>query len=213
MSISIVLRNKVVSKKGKKMIIIDGEEVKQFWFPEEVWELVKEFMITNRAKLLLKMKKLGVEPLLKIYWNHFSSDYNHWRHNQLMDANYTPTEERKRFIKGRIINGCETSTKYTEIMEKEFQVKPKNYDWLNDFAVGEEVIVRKVVGKGRLNKTKNVKAVVRKIGKILQVELYEYRCRWIDGQCRSLETFFGNVNVYRRDNLYKKGECDDKLFA
>jgi len=205
MSVQIVLRDKsFINKKGKKITIIDGEEVKQFWFPDEVWEIIKEFLITTRSMMLLKMKTLGHARLCKIFWNYFSSDYKQWETTRLMNATYTPLEQRKRFIKSRILNGCESPTKHAEIMEKEFQVKPraeKNYDWLQDFAVGEEVIVRKIENKSlACHLAKNVKGVVRKIGKTIQVELYQYG--WIEGRYTALETFGEKVNVYRSDNIF-----------
>jgi hypothetical protein len=218
MSIQIVLRDKsFINKKGKKITIIDGEEVKQFWFPEEVWEIIKEFLITPRSMMLLKMKKLGHARLCKIFWNYFSSDYKQWEHTRLMNANYATLEQRKRFIKSRIINGCESPTKHAEIMEKEFQVKPKDYEWLKDFAVGEEVLVREYKSK-KWSKRHNRKGIIRKIGKTIQVELYDYQ-RISSGDFKGcpfdydslasmrrlvwLETFEEKVTVYNRKNIYK----------
>jgi hypothetical protein len=214
MSIQIVLRDKsFINKKGKKITIIDGEEVKQFWFPEEVWEIIKEFLITPRSMMLLKMQKLGHARLCKIFWIYFSSDYKQWEHAQIMNANYATLEERKRFIKSRIIKGCESPTKHAEIMEKEFQVKPKDYEWLKDFAVGEEVLVRKFKSKKKWTVTYNRKGVVRKIGKIIQVELYEYDCIDNRTRLRWLETFDEKVSVYHKKNITKKGKHMDEYFV
>jgi len=211
-------QGEIITKKGRKLSIMDFVDVKQFWFQEEVWEHIKEFIITPRSMLLLKMKKLGHNRLCKIFWNYFQRDYQEGNHTYLINDRHTPLEQRKNFIKSRIIKGCETPTKYAEIMEKEFQVKPKNYDWLKDFAVGEEVIVRQFNSKLDIvywwTKTKNRKGVIRKIGKTIQVELYDYE--FLRGvprdEYRLLETFEEKVSVYRRNNLYKRGECCDKLF-
>jgi hypothetical protein len=176
--------------------------VYQFWFPDEVWELIKEFLITHRSMLLHKMKKMGLSPMCNIYEKYFHSKLSR------VNSRRIELEDKKKQIKGCIIERCdEDPTKYAEIMENEFQVKPKkpraekNYDWLQDFAVGEEVVVRKIENKSLVcHLRKNVKGVVRKIGKTIQVELYQYR--WIEGKYTVLETFGEKVNVYRRDNIF-----------
>ena len=184
----------------------------QFWFPEEVWELIKEFMITHRAKLLFNMKLLSIPRLSGIFEKYFQ------RRIKNMNDSRIPLEQRKNQIKSGIIKRCEkTPTRYAEIMEKEFQVKPKpvkNYDWVKEFAVGEELIVVYFNSKKSLGITKDRKGIIRKIGKTLQVDLYDYdridcgasttqtsgfdRLRW-------LETINGTINVYNSWSVHKRG--------
>jgi hypothetical protein len=137
-------------------------------------------------------------------------------------------EERKNFITKLIIKHCdENLTKYTAIMESEFQdtAKPvKNYDWVNDFTVGEEVIVRHFKSKKPRTVTRDRKGIIRKIGKTIQVELYNY-FQIIDvnaiknqtyGKHRLIwsDTFDEKITVYCRNALYKRGEYNhiDALF-
>ncbi len=125
--------------------------VYQFWFPEEVWEIIKEFIITPRSRLLLKMKLLSIPRLSNIFAKYFQMRVTN------MNDSRTPLEQRKNVCKSGIIESCEkTPTRYAEIMENEFQVKPKkekNYDWLNVFFVGEEVFVnRKDLRRGKITK-------------------------------------------------------------
>jgi hypothetical protein len=125
--------------------------VYQFWFPEEVWELIKEFIITPRSRLLLKMKLLSIPRLSDIFAKYFQRRFIN------INKSSIPLEDRKNGIKSKIIKRCEkTPTRYGEIMENEFQVKPKkekNYDWLNVFFVGEEVFVnRKDLKRGKITK-------------------------------------------------------------
>jgi len=175
--------------------------VYQFWFPDEVWELIKEFFISHRSMLLLKLKDMSLSGMCKIHEKYFFERFKNRSH--------IPLEQRKAQIKSFLIEDCEFQGKhiYAEIMKNEFQVKPKkpraekNYEWLQEFAVGEEVIVRKIENKSlACHLRKNVKGVVRKIGKTLQVELYQYD--WIEGKYTALETFGEKVNVYRRDNIF-----------
>lgn len=155
-----------------------------------------------------------------------------------MNDSSIPLEQRKNGIKTQIIKKCEkTPTRYAEIMESEFQVKPKkpraekNYDWLRDFVVGEEVIVRRFNSKNPRKSPFNRKGVIRKIGKTIQVELYDYEripCGALKGcpfdyntllwmradRLRWLETFDQKVTIYNRDALFKRGgdEAFDALF-
>jgi hypothetical protein len=128
-------------------------------------------------------------------------------------------EQRRKLITKAIIDKCQAEpTKYAVIMENEFQVQPKpvkNHDWLKDFEVGEEVVVARFKGKNPRTEKKNRKGIIRKIGKTIQVELYNYsridcdawktqtygndRLIWLD-------TFDEKVIVYNRDSIYKRGD-------
>jgi len=194
-------------------VAIQGD--KQFWFPEEVWEIIKEFIITDRSRLLFKMSPLSMARLSGIFEKYFQ------RRHKNMNKSSIPLEDRKYGIKKGIIKRCEiTPTKYAEIMESEFQVKPKvekNYDWLRDFAVGEEVLVK------TNKKSVKRKGVIRKIGKTIQVELYHCEritCGELRGcpfdyntllwmrvdRLRWLETFCVKITVYNRNTICKRGD-------
>jgi hypothetical protein len=202
-----------INKKGKKIVIMGFENVKQYWFQEEVWELIKEFIITPRSILLLNMKKLGIPRLCDIFKGYFR------RRITNMKSSAIPLEQRRKLITKAIIDKCQAEpTKYAVIMENEFQVKPKpvkNHDWLKDFEVGEEVVVAHFKSKKPRTVTQNRKGIIRKIGKTIQVELYDYyridcgawktqsygydRLKW-------LNTFDEKVIVYNRYSIYKRGE-------
>lgn len=206
----------IIQSKSWFPVGIQGD--KEFWFQEEVWKIIKEFLITNRSMLLLKMKPLSMARLSGIFEKYFQ------RRNKNVNKSSIPLEDRKYGIKKGIIKRCEeTPTRYTEIMESEFQVKPKkpraekNYDWLRDFAVGEEVLVK--TNKKLINR----KGVVRKIGKTIQVELYDCErisCDELRGcpfdyntllfiradRLRWLETFCVKITVYSRNTICKRGD-------
>jgi len=97
------------------------------------------------------MKLLSIPRLSDIFSKYFQ------HRNKNANKSSIPLEDRKNGIKRGIIKRCEkTPTRYAEIMENEFQVKPKkekNYDWLNVFFVGEEVFVnRKDLRRGKITK-------------------------------------------------------------
>ena len=84
MSISIVLRNKsFVNKKGKEMII-GIEEVKQFLFQADVWELIKEFMILTTSNV--KFKCRIYDDFAEVVWRR--KDVRFFRHE-----NPVPTQK------------------------------------------------------------------------------------------------------------------------
>ena len=211
MSIQIVTRDKsVVSKKGKKFTIIDGEEVKQFRFQEDTWELIKEFLITNRSILLLKMKKLGIPRLCDIYRVYFKRRFTN------MKSSAIPLEERRKLITTGIVNQCEKQEKYALIMEKEFQVKPKNHEWIKDFVVGEEVII----DTSKYLRHSHRKGIITRIGKTISVDVYDYN---VVGVCNDHQRFFTRKIIYKQNikssvivrdrcDIYKRGENYDKYF-
>ena len=211
MSISIVLRNKkVTNKKGKKITISDGEEVKQFRFQEDTWEFIKEFLITNRSKLLLKMKKLSIPRLCDIYRVYFKRRFTN------MKSSAIPLEERRKLITTGIIDQCEKLEKYALIMEKEFQVEPKNHEWVKDFVVGEEVIIN----TSKYSRHSHRKAIITRIGKTISVDVYDYNVVKV---CNDHQRYFTSKIIYKQNikssviardrcDIYKRGENNDKYF-
>ena len=68
MSIQIVTRNKsFINKKGKKITIID-DEVKQFLFQADVWELIKEFMILTASNVKFKCRTYDDFYIVDVIW-------------------------------------------------------------------------------------------------------------------------------------------------
>ena len=137
-----------------------------------------------------------------------------------------PLEKRKEVLVKSILNECEKNEKDINLLvvehlnKKKITSSDKNYEWINEFEVGEEIIVN--VSKGRWT-FKKVKAVVKKINKCgISVNCYNYdtitdyaalrnqtigktRLIWTDLQTKTKV-------IQSRHNIYKRGEFYDDMF-
>jgi len=133
----------IVKKTGKKMFIVDFVDVKQYWFQEEVWEIIKEFIITSRSKLLLRTRNLSIPVLSKIYSKYFNIKVTNINNSKV------PLESRKKLLTEGIIIKCEQNPrKYDEIMETEFKVKPQY--WTENYEIGDVVLALEGVRMGKV---------------------------------------------------------------
>lgn len=161
--------------------------VKQFIFQEDAWELIKEFLITNRSKLLLKTRILSINTLTDIFKRHFRKRVINIRSSSI------PLELRKNVIIKEIAKRCEESPeKYAEITR---DLLPKDCGWFSDFRVGQDVfIVMYYSKKGKASYTR--KGIIRSIGKTIRVELY--RVVYTEFGMLVLNTFDGKVSITDR---------------
>jgi hypothetical protein len=133
----------IVKKTGKKMFIVDFVDVKQYWFQEEVWEIIKEFIITSRSRLLLRTRNLSIPVLTKIYSKYFHMKVSNVKNSKI------PLENRKNILTKCIVDKCEENPrKYDEILETEFKVKPQY--WTENYEIGDEVLALEGVRMGKV---------------------------------------------------------------
>lgn len=176
--------------------------IKQFMFQEDIWELIKEFLITTRSRLMLKSRSLSIPTLCGIFKTHFRKRIINIKTSSI------PLEIRKNVIITEIVKGCEENPgKYAEIT-RELLPKVKDYAWLSEFQVGQEVLIMVHPNKGMKIKY-NRKGIVRSIGKTLRVELYTYdlipsvnahRMMW-------LNSFDRKVSITDRSVVRTKTDC------
>jgi len=94
------------------------KEKKQFLFQEDTWNIIKEFVITPRSILLLKIKRLGITRLCEISKAHFCIIFVNIKNSKI------PLEKRRNILMTVLINHCDAEpAKYAAIMDQ-FPVKP-----------------------------------------------------------------------------------------
>lgn len=163
--------------------------IKQFIFQEDAWELIKEFLITNRSKLLLKTRVLSINTLSDIFKRHFRKRVINIRSSSF------PLELRKNVIVKEIAKLCEeTPEKYAEITR---ELLPKDCGWFSDFRVGQDVFIVMPSKKGKASSTR--KGIIRSIGKTIRVELY--RVVYTEFGMLVVNTFDGKVSITDRDRI------------
>lgn len=136
-----------------------------------------------------------------------------------------PLEKRKETIIKCILNECEKNEKDINLILAEHlnkkKIKPdNNYEWINEFKVGDEILVD--MRNGGWN-TEKVKAVVKKINTCgLSVNLFNYR-RITDTDALQNQTFGKDRLIWTdlqtktkviqsRHRIIKKGEYYDDMF-
>jgi hypothetical protein len=142
-SVKVIEGEFIVKKTGKKMFIVDFVDVKQYWFQDEVWDLIKEFIITPRSRLLLRTRDLSIPVLTKIYMKYFNIKVTNVNNSKV------PLETRKKLLTEGIVIKCEQNPrKYDEIMETEFKVKPQY--WTENYEIGDVVLALEGVRMGKV---------------------------------------------------------------
>jgi hypothetical protein len=163
--------------------------IKQFMFQEDVWELIKEFLITNRSKLLLKTRILSINTLTDILKRHFRKRVVNIRTSSI------PLELRKNVVVKEIAKRCEESPeKYAEITR---ELLPKDCGWFSDFRVGQDVFIVMYFPKKKASYTR--KGIIRSIGKTIRVELYGVA--YTEYGMLVLNTFDGRVSITDRSRI------------
>jgi hypothetical protein len=95
---------------------------------------------------------------------------------------------------------------------------PKNYDWLKDFAVGEEVIIN--TSKHFTRHDTHCKAIITRIGKTISVNVYDYNVvqvvndhqRHFTNRVVYKQNIFTSHIIRHRCEINKRGEGYDKYF-
>jgi len=167
------------------------------------------------ASLEAKIRNAGIPTLVSIYKEQFN------RRISNMNASSIPLEKRKSLIVGKILEKCDTIEIKKIIMDTYFTKKEKeekDVSWLNNFVVGEEVLIMGAKAQGKYSRTITRKGLIQKINKTsVSVRLFAYTeiddMNAIENQTwgynRLVWDNFTNDSqvIYSKDNIVKKGEC------
>jgi hypothetical protein len=193
-------------KKPKKKLILVLEEEEE--------EKKEEKILT--ASLEEKIKNAGIPTLVSIYGEQFK------RRISNMNASSIPLEKRKNLITKKILEKCTTIEIKKTIMDTYFtkkEKKQKDASWINDFVVGEEVLVLNTKPQTKYSRNITRKGLIQKINKTsVSVRLYGYNeidddnalKHQTHGYNRLIWWNFTNDSqvIYSKSALVKKGDCE-----
>ena len=191
----------IVEKKSPKKVIrrkiLRIIEKKNYWFPEELWGIVKEYAgIYNITTRWDKISKVGVKPLLKYYQSNFN--------RSITNATSNPYKVKKMILRSIIKIGM-NEEKYRELATLVEKKKiTKNTKDFTKYKVGDEVVYTKY---GGAMVSKKFCGVIKKVNKASIVfKPYQIKYSVSDNPNASYMQSYEHVKYY-----YDKNSFDDQM--
>ena len=187
-SIQVFKKQALVSRKGKKFAIVDFEDVKQFWFQEDIWEHIKSYIISNRSRWLYAMRNTRLSDVYTLlhglYYRFNVSDETIVGSQTLLtglEKLYKHPKisnfEKMKKMKKQIIRNIQRRPDYQNLFKDGVQVHSGVS--LTDFRVNEEVLFFMDYSiDDRISVMGYRKGVVRRINeKSLRIDLFNYETK------------------------------------
>jgi len=165
------------AKKRKVVRRLPIEKKAENYFPDDIWDNIKDFMIEKpKHKLIEKLKDTGIDTLVKILRGQFKRGFTN------MKSSSIPLEERRNLIITTILKCSKQSNNENDILKLYYAEKDnKECSWVNNYSIGEELLCR--TGEYGI---RSRKAKVVKINKSsITVGLYYYNQINDDNACRN----------------------------
>jgi len=154
-------------KKGNRKIFL--EEIDTIYYPDEIWNIIKEYMIDTQKHILISnLHKSGINILISILKGQFKRGLTN------MKSTSIPLEKRRNNIITTILKYSK-KTDINNILKLYFTKKEeikevKDFSWINNYSVGEELLC--------LTKEYGIcwsKAIISQLNKnSITVNLYNY---------------------------------------
>jgi len=154
------------AKKSKVVRRFKIEKKTENNFPDDVWNIIKDYMIDKlKHKLTEKLKDTGIDTLVKILRKEFKTGFSN------MKSSSIPLEKRRNLIITTILKCSKQSKNENDILKLYYAEKDKKEcSWVNNYSIGEELLC--CTGEFRIWARK---AKVLKINKnSITVGLYSY---------------------------------------
>jgi len=216
-SIQVFKKQALVSRKGKKFTIVDFEDVKQFWFQEDIWEHIKSYFIP-RSRWFYSMRNTGISSLRNLLRGLYFALPNVASQKLIAgidkltkNRNISDFEKIKR-LKKRIIQNIQFRPDYQNLLKDGARFHSK--ESLTDFRVNEEVLFWTDYDINGILAVKGYrKGIIRKINKkSLRIDLFKYETKTEGSleegdEVRWLNTISTSILVYEDDliNIRRKG--------
>jgi len=203
----------IISKKGKKFVVIGFEDVKQFWFQEDIWEHIKSYFIP-RSRWFYAMRNTRHNDLRTILHGLSLSGKYMEESQKLYKRARAKTEDFKTMkkLKNQIVKSIHERPDYQNLFKDGVQIRQTYEYHLTDFKVNEVVLFyTNYQINGRIRVSGNRKGVIRKINKkTFKIELYNFETTKTEGELisgdnvRWLDTFDTTIVVDETATIHLK---------
>jgi hypothetical protein len=163
-----IIKTIVESFKNAKGRVFNVEEI-SVEFPDDVWNIIKEYMIdTPKHELITNLNKIGLDPLQLILKKQFNCGISN------IKCSRVPLEKRKNLLITSILKKAVNTKIRNEILTIHFNKEKKKIDcsWVNNYSIGEELLCKNKIHYSGIH---NIKSKVIKINKTsVTIGYYDY---------------------------------------
>jgi len=160
----------------------DIKEIKQFYFQEEIWKIIKEYFISNRSKWLYAMRDTGINSL-RTFLEGISSYSDHYS-KKLIKEEKTEDFETVKKIKNQIITYIQRRPDCQRLFKDGIQIYSgveslESLKLRENLKLGEDILFFFSDTKEDIESFSGYrKAIIRKINKdAILIELYNYELK------------------------------------